>query len=237
MKKELKYFAIGAIAALIATGSIAYARTGSELIEAEYNNIKIYVDGMLINPKDSNGNTVEPFIYNGTTYLPVRAVGETIGKQVSWDGATSSVYLGEVPGQATYLTDVMDAYESNECTKYSTLLGNNFNMGGKTYTNGFVLGRGYDTIYMSYAFFNLDGKYSSMQLDLGHVDGSGVQGRNIQFYVDGALMKEITVGESDLPQRVTIPLNYGLQLEISTKENGTKVMTAGQFGLGNIILE
>ena len=94
MKKELKYFAIGAIAALIATGSIAYARTGSELIEAEYNNIKIYVDGMLINPKDSNGNTVEPFIYNGTTYLPVRAVGETIGKQVSWDGATSSVYLG-----------------------------------------------------------------------------------------------------------------------------------------------
>lgn len=94
MKKELKGFAIGVTAAALAMGSMAYAKTGSEMIEAAYNNVKIYVDGLLVNPKDGNGNTVEPFISNGTTYLPVRAVADALGKEVNWDQETSSVILG-----------------------------------------------------------------------------------------------------------------------------------------------
>jgi hypothetical protein len=34
------------------------------------------IDGVTITPKDVTGNVVDPFIYNGTTYLPVRAVGK-----------------------------------------------------------------------------------------------------------------------------------------------------------------
>jgi hypothetical protein len=56
-------------------------------ISATYNNIKLYVDGTLITPKDAAGNVVNPFIYNGTTYLPVRAVGSALGKTVGWDDA------------------------------------------------------------------------------------------------------------------------------------------------------
>lgn len=33
-----------------------------------------FVIGVKIEPKDATGETVEPFIYNGTTYLPVRAI-------------------------------------------------------------------------------------------------------------------------------------------------------------------
>ncbi len=39
--------------------------------------ISIVVDGQKINPTDVNGNTVEPMIYNGTAYLPVRAVANS----------------------------------------------------------------------------------------------------------------------------------------------------------------
>ncbi len=53
---------------------------------------------MLIEPKDAKGNGVEPFVYNGTTYLPVRVVGQAFNKEVRWDGATSTVYIGDDSG-------------------------------------------------------------------------------------------------------------------------------------------
>ena len=59
--------------------------------------ISIYVDGTKIKSTDANGNVVEPMIYKGTTYLPVRAVANAFDKEVAWDGKTSSVYIGKVP--------------------------------------------------------------------------------------------------------------------------------------------
>ena len=45
--------------------------------------------------KDANGNRVYPISYEGTTYLPVRAVANLLGIEVNWDGATNTVWLGE----------------------------------------------------------------------------------------------------------------------------------------------
>ena len=44
-----------------------------------YSGVDIYVDDARLDARDANGNPVEVFIYNGTTYLPVRAVGEAVG--------------------------------------------------------------------------------------------------------------------------------------------------------------
>ena len=68
------------------------------------NGIKIFVDGQKINPKDAQGNSVQPFIYNGTTYLPVRAVADALGKAVYWDGPNYTVYLGKAPTTLDYPT-------------------------------------------------------------------------------------------------------------------------------------
>ena len=62
-------------------------------IQAQYNDISIYVDGGRITLTDANGNVVEPFIYDGTTYLPVRAISEALSKTVSWDEDTRSIYI------------------------------------------------------------------------------------------------------------------------------------------------
>lgn len=100
MKKErLKGFLLGLLTmTLIFSASFSvYAATGSQNISASFNNIKLYVDQKLVTPKDASGSTVEPFIYNGTTYLPVRAVADALGKEVSWDAVTKSVYLGTQP--------------------------------------------------------------------------------------------------------------------------------------------
>lgn len=58
-----------------------------------YRDIKIVIDGQQITPKDSDGVVVEPFIYDGSTYLPIRAVAGALGLDVGWDGETSTVSL------------------------------------------------------------------------------------------------------------------------------------------------
>lgn len=77
-----------------------------------YRDIKITLDGSTITPKDANGKTVEPFIMDGTTYLPVRAVADALGLDVKWDSATSTVKLtgGEADADNVYITRTGSKY-------------------------------------------------------------------------------------------------------------------------------
>lgn len=95
MKKEkIKGFVCGMVAGITAISVIpVMAQQVEKNILASYRNIKIYADGKLVNTNEDN----EAFIHNGTTYLPVRAIGETFNKAVEWEGATSSVYIGTRP--------------------------------------------------------------------------------------------------------------------------------------------
>ncbi|NLS45476.1 MAG: copper amine oxidase [Firmicutes bacterium] len=93
---KVKFFVLGMVVMVIITAFVpAFAANTTKQISATYANIKIYVDDLLISPKDGLGNSVEPFIYQGTTYLPVRAVSEALGKPILWDGKTNSIYIGK----------------------------------------------------------------------------------------------------------------------------------------------
>lgn len=78
------------VAALTFTVS---ASTGTVQKSLSYNDIKITLDGKEIIPKDANGNYVEPFIIDGTTYLPVRGISTALGLGVGWDQSTHTVQL------------------------------------------------------------------------------------------------------------------------------------------------
>ncbi|MBQ8002325.1 MAG: RICIN domain-containing protein [Clostridia bacterium] len=55
--------------------------------------INIFIGGGRFIAKDANGNVVNPILKDGTTYLPVRAIGEAFDKEVTWDGETKTVTL------------------------------------------------------------------------------------------------------------------------------------------------
>ena len=55
-------------------------------IKASYRNIKIYVNDSLRQTKDAKGVVVEPFIVDGTTYVPLRGISEILGYEVTFDG-------------------------------------------------------------------------------------------------------------------------------------------------------
>jgi hypothetical protein len=97
MFKRLQGFLAGILIGTLLMGGVAYA-AGAQALQATFHNIKLVVDGNTITPTDASGNAVEPFIVNGTTYLPVRAVADALGKEVYWDGPNWTVYLGNMGG-------------------------------------------------------------------------------------------------------------------------------------------
>lgn len=92
---------------LIVTTSTVFATVGSRTAELFYNNIKIMLNGKEVVPTDANGNSVEPFVIEGTTYLPVRAVANALGMNVGWNDETKTVTL-ENPGVFTGAVQVYD---------------------------------------------------------------------------------------------------------------------------------
>lgn len=98
MKKYVIGFTTGLLVGTMTVG--AFAATGSQNIRATYKDIKVAVNNTVVSLKDAQGRTVEPFVYNGTTYLPVRGVATALGQQVSWDASTNTVYVGEQPTKA-----------------------------------------------------------------------------------------------------------------------------------------
>ncbi len=101
MKKHHRLVVVGISLAMIfsTTFSSAFAAYTKDAV-LDYSGISITLDGETITPKDVNGNTVDPFIIDGTTYLPVRAVADALGLSVTWDGATKTVFLKSNVNQA-----------------------------------------------------------------------------------------------------------------------------------------
>ena len=97
MKKlnNLKWFTLGVIVAALVALTVVPAIAASRQVQATltYRDIKIVLDGNELVPKDVNGNIVEPFLIDGTTYLPLRAIAGALGLDVDWDGGTSTVTL------------------------------------------------------------------------------------------------------------------------------------------------
>ncbi len=84
-----------------ATSITAMAKVMEQEITVSYNDIKVTVNGEKITTNS------EPFIYKGTTYLPVRDVAEAVGKDVKWDNNTKTVALTdkEIPYVAPTITE------------------------------------------------------------------------------------------------------------------------------------
>lgn len=87
MKLNLKSFIAGFLAAsLISAGTVAFAES-SETIQAIFGRVKLVVADKPVEQ--------ETMLHNGTTYVPLRAAAEILGKEVAWDGATNTAYIDE----------------------------------------------------------------------------------------------------------------------------------------------
>lgn len=205
------------LGALIATllfslASPAFAALTTMSIEA-FTGVKVYVNDQLVDPRDANGNPVDVLVYNGTTYLPIRAVGNALGMAVQYDAATQSAYLGAHNSQipAFYL-DELDYFSGTKDSDFFTAaaMDDNLKQGhSRCITQDFE------------RTYKLNGQYSrltgnlfqeyDMRSDTIYKDGG------IWIYADGALayakeFNENTTGFE--PEAIDIDLRGVLELKV-----------------------
>ena len=89
MKQRLQGVFIGLIIAVMAFGSMTILATNATRnIQVTYG-VNVVLDG---SPQNFPSG-MEPFVSEGRTFLPLRSLADTLGLDVEWDGATSTVYL------------------------------------------------------------------------------------------------------------------------------------------------
>ena len=93
--KQWKGFLAGVLCTLLSAGLIvtAAARTETVWQELTYRDIRVSLNGEVLDLRNAIGEPVEPFMFGGTNYLPVRALAEALGLNVAWDGAEVMVVL------------------------------------------------------------------------------------------------------------------------------------------------
>ncbi|MEC0371592.1 hypothetical protein [Paenibacillus chibensis] len=87
MKDKVKGLVLGIVLGSMVTGVTAFAASGTS-IQVFWKNINLYMDG-------TQTKTADVFIYKGTTYVPIRPVSESIGKDVALQG--NDLYIGKHP--------------------------------------------------------------------------------------------------------------------------------------------
>lgn len=126
MSKTVKGFLLGVICTLLLVNGLVFAAGTMTLKDVKVGGITIVVDGQKVNPTDAKGNAVNPLVYNGTTYLPVRAVADALKKAVYWDGPNQTVYVGNADAKLEYPTVYLEDLKSIESTvtKSSNIIDN-----------------------------------------------------------------------------------------------------------------
>lgn len=229
-RDSIRGFVLGVtLTALVVAAPSAMATAMKKTIDVVYNDIKLVVDGKTVTPKDANGNVVEPFTYNGTTYLPVRAVVNAITggtKDVEWEQATSTIYIGEKPevevvGMATLVpfsgnARFLDEYEfTSRQQKYT--VDSLFYASGMCAKNG----GGASAIYL------LNGEYDEFKATVAPIDGEG----DFDVYIsDGDTfesLKVVSVKAGDKPIELSVSVAGMDKLRIAVSTKMTWIGNAG----------
>ena len=231
MNKQFQGFIAGVLATIILFSGALYAKSRVERIEVSYNNIQVYKDNVLQSLKDAQGNSIEPFVYQGTTYVPLRAAAELAGMQVRWDGASKSIYLtggqnqSSQPAAKVQLLDVCRPQEGKDFNIHEE----GISLNGQQFSKGFSL-----TSFVGYTFFNLNKQYTQLEASIGINEWrrrDPDDRATIHFYLDRKLVYSLEIKSTDTqPHKITIPLNNASNLEIKMDRNDYGI----QVGLGDI---
>lgn len=94
-KFHAKSFVLGMIISVLAIGATTSALAASNgTIDVIFDGIKVYIQK---GEEDKKLVSTPNIVYNGTTYIPLRAVSEMLGLYVDYDGKAQSALISDTP--------------------------------------------------------------------------------------------------------------------------------------------
>lgn len=225
-KQKLSYFLSGMMAALLMVSLIVPGFAVYSKNVTVFPGVSIFVNDQKINPTDAKGNPVEAFIYEGTTYLPVRAVSEALDLPIQWEGTSKSVYIGSHTGDkpAVWVAD-MDYFDKDSFwfatgSVVKDNLGNEHqhcitDMGGKDYV----------TYKLNAQYTRLTGVYFQQY------DYRSDAGGTLTIYADDEKIWEGKVGGGIDPINISVDVTGVLELKIMMGGSSPSYTAIGELGL------
>lgn len=104
MNKTFKGFVLGVVITTLLMGT-AFGVSVSESITVVRNSINLTVNGQKVN--------ADNFVHEGTTYVPLRAIGEMLGKDVGWNAATRTASINDKGSSVSVSTEPV-LYENDK---------------------------------------------------------------------------------------------------------------------------
>lgn len=221
-KKRLA--SLGIAAALVVgsfTAGVVAEGTIKEITAQIDYSMKIQLNGKAFSPIDSTtGKEQKAILYDGRSYLPVRAIAEAFNVPVDYSSANNTIILG-LKDTKTDLCDLRrgDWMQSPKLTTDEDLL----SIHGKYYKRGM-----YDELTsMTYDKFRLKKNYQKLSLTLGVVGASGDV--NIELRDNDTLVKKFTVSEKDGMKTVEVNVAGIDELEFKATGQAKKLVIADSW--------
>lgn len=221
--KAMKHFVVGFLACACITGSVAYA-SGEASIQVVFKSIRYMFDGVEKAPSDGKS-----ILYEGTTYVPLRFISESIGKEVEWDSETETIWVGKREGQFKYLNEIEYAkYDGIGFWDFS-FNARSLRIAGDKYLHGISATLGENAKQKGSVSYNLNGAYNRLTGYLG-VDDFTKNSKNSGTVIilgDGKeLYRKSGVAGSDNP--IFFEINVSgiskLQVEFQSVEGQTEAL-------------
>ena len=121
--------------------------------------------------------------------------------------------------ETLYDGDAYEKYGSSDNT-------GELKIGGKGYTDAVELSGGWGGT--PFALFNLDGKYQTVQFDIGRVDDSDIVGATLRIYLNGSKSGEYTIDAETPLTPIQIQVAGATTMKIELSGDGYK-----RYGLVN----
>lgn len=233
MKKRtrIRDMVLGALIATLLFGLAATALAALTPMDIQvFTGVKVYVDDQLVDPRNVNGEPVDVLAYNGTTYLPIRAVGNALGLAVQYDAATQSAYLGRHAGAApAFYLDEFDYFSGTAERNFRTAASEQDNT---QRDHSHCITNSFERTYL------LNGQYSRLTGSLYQTyedrSESFDSGSGLWIYGDGKLLyaKEFDEETTGLrPEAIDVDLTGVLELTVSFICHWNDTLSLGEMAL------
>ena len=235
MKKNIKWFLIGFLVCIFLTSSIAYA-AGGQMIEVFYNVKDIKIDMVSKMPENE-----KPFVFNGTTYVPLRYIAENLNMPVQWDAKTQTVFIGktEEPNEV-YIgngIEYMNYQKGSIPAEFSYAYNSNKTVHdniGNEYANYLTLSNSW--VYTkenawNYIEFPLNGQYKKFKAKVGLTDKykNTTDKVTLTISADDKEIYKKTFEAGDFPEEIELDVTNINKIQFKAVTTGNDSLEIGLF--------